>query len=195
MAADAEALEHYRQAEAAFMKVAGAADALAARDPRPQAGAGVLWRGQLRAVRCNVHARTRPPWHRLPENEIRSASQDGDDARLHFLRRPKIDTREISLAAAQEISAVCRFLAWLDYFVDEERFMLDSLIELQAAERSGDVLGRVRGLATLGVALSTFRAFKSAWRRVNEATAIARQSGDPASLAMVAGGRGYRTAR
>jgi tetratricopeptide (TPR) repeat protein len=72
-----------------------------------------------------------------------------------------------------------------------ERFMLDSLIELQAAERSGDVLGRVRGLATLGVALSTFRAFKAAWRRVNEATAIARQSGDPASLAMAAGGLGW----
>jgi tetratricopeptide (TPR) repeat protein len=108
-----------------------------------------------------------------------------------FLRRPRIDTREISLAAAQEISAVCRFLAWLDYFVDEERFMLDSLIELQAAERSGDVLGRVRGLTTLGVALSTFKAIKPAWRRVNEATAIARQSGDPASLAMAAMGRGW----
>src|SRR5258708_15478477 len=69
--------------------------------------------------------------------------------------------------------------------------MLDSLIGLQAAERSGDVLGRVRGLVTLGVALSTFRAFKLAGRRINEATAIARQSGDPASLAMAALGRGW----
>jgi class 3 adenylate cyclase/tetratricopeptide (TPR) repeat protein len=192
MAADAEALEHYHQAETAFMKVAG-------RTLTPLQRAtldrklGQAYYGVGDYEQC-VAMCTRALGHLgviYPRTKSGVRRKTAMMLASHFLRRPKIDTREISLAAAQEISAVCRFLAWLDYFVDEERFMLDSLIELQAAERSGDVLGRVRGLATLGVALSTFRAFKLAWRRVNEATAIARQSGDPASLAMAAGGRGW----
>ena len=78
----------------------------------------------------------------------------------HFLGRKRGDAGRLDLAIAQEISTVCRSLAWLDFFVDEERFMLDSLIELHAAERSGNAVGRVRGVATLGIAMSLFRAHK-----------------------------------
>jgi class 3 adenylate cyclase/tetratricopeptide (TPR) repeat protein len=192
MAADAEALDHYRRAETAFMKVAG-------RTLTPLQRAtldrklGQAYYGVGDYEQC-VAMCTRALGHLgviYPRTKSGVRRKTAMMLASHFLRRPKIDTREISLAAAQEISAVCRSLAWLDYFVDEERFMLDSLIELQAAERSGDVLGRVRGIGTLGIALvAIFRAFKPAWRRINEATAIAQRSGDPASLAMAALARG-----
>src|SRR5262249_39066323 len=79
---------------------------------------------------------------------------------------------------------ICQSLAWLDYFVDAERFGLDSLIELYAGERSGDVLGRVRGLATLGVVLMMVRAFRLARHRLAEAVAIAQGSDHPAATAL-----------
>jgi tetratricopeptide (TPR) repeat protein len=101
-------------------------------------------------------------------------------------RRPTMD-----LAVAQEISTICQSLAWLDYFVDEERFGLDSLIELYAGERSGDVLGRVRGLATLGLVLMMFRAFALARRRSAEAAATARKSDHPAAIGPAVGLGGF----
>src|SRR5439155_25402245 len=91
--------------------------------------------------------------------------------------RPRMDQE-----VARGISTICQSLAWLDYFVDDERLGLDGLIELYAGERSGDVLGRVRGLATLGLALTMFRAFPLARRRMAEAVAIAHDSDHPAAI-------------
>src|SRR5262249_6217222 len=97
----------------------------------------------------------------------------------------------IDVATAQEISTICRSLAWLDYLVDEERFALDSLIELYAGERSGDVLGRVRGRATLAIVLMTLRPFPRAPARLAEADTIAQRSADPVAIATAALGRGW----
>ncbi|MFZ2648823.1 MAG: hypothetical protein WA210_01840 [Burkholderiaceae bacterium] len=115
----------------------------------------------------------------------------------HFLRRLMPAHRNLpfartmDLATAQEISATCRSLAWLDYFADEERFVLDSLIELDAGERSGDVLARVRGLGLLAVVLSMFRALALAHRRAGEATAIAQSSNDAALISHAALAQGW----
>ncbi len=93
-------------------------------------------------------------------------------------------------AVAGEISTICQSLAWLDYFANEERFGLDSLIELYAGERSGDVLGRVHGLATLGLVLTMFRAFRLARQRIAEAVAIAQDSDHPAAIGPAVFARG-----
>jgi len=192
MAADAEALEHYRQAESAFSKVAG-------RELTPLQRAtldrklGQAFYGLGDYEQCVAHC-------------VRALGHLGQDypttrwgvrrkttmlLLFHFMRRWGASSGDVDLTIAQEISEVCRSLAWLDYFVDEERFLLDSLIELEVAQRSGDVLGRVRGLATLGIAFSMFGAFRLAQRRVAEASAIAQRSGNPASLAFAAFGRGF----
>src|SRR5207237_7557703 len=84
-----------------------------------------------------------------------------------------------------------RFLAWLDYLADEERLALDSLIELYAGERSGDVLGHVRGLSTLALVLMTLRAFALARRRLAEADTLAHGSDDPTAIANAALVRGW----
>jgi tetratricopeptide (TPR) repeat protein len=97
----------------------------------------------------------------------------------------------MDLATAREISTVCRSLAWLDYFVDEERMVLDGLIELYAGERSGDALARVRGLGGLTIALTHFGVFSMAHRYVEEETAIAQSGGDPAAIATAAFGRAW----
>jgi class 3 adenylate cyclase/tetratricopeptide (TPR) repeat protein len=197
MAADAEALEHYRQAETAYVKVA-------ARELTPlqramldrklgQAfyGVGNYDQAVEHFSRALAHLGLHYPRTRggMRRSTVRFLA-------AHFLRRFRRGASQaarprMDLAVAQEISTICQSLAWLDYFVDEERFGLDSLIELYAGERSGDVLGRVRGLTTLAVVLMMFRAFPLARRRIAEAVAIAQGSDLPAAISMAVFVRGW----
>jgi class 3 adenylate cyclase/tetratricopeptide (TPR) repeat protein len=192
MAADAEALEHYRQAEAAFMKVAG-------RELTPLQRAaldrklGQAYFGLGNYEQCIalcVSALSHLGVH-YPQTRWGVRRKTATLMASHLLRRKQANTGRLDLAIAQEISTICSSLAWLDYFVDEERFLLDGLIELQAAQRSGNVVGRARGLGLLGIALSLFRMHKFAWRLVDEAGELARQSGDPTALADAALMRGW----
>jgi tetratricopeptide (TPR) repeat protein len=97
----------------------------------------------------------------------------------------------MELAVAREISAVCHSLTRMDFYVDSTRFALDSLIELYAGERGGDVLARVRGLSTLGITLTMFRARRLAHDRVAEALLLARESGYPAAIVVAMFARGW----
>ncbi|MEJ8816204.1 adenylate/guanylate cyclase domain-containing protein [Variovorax ureilyticus] len=185
MAADAEALDYYRQAETVYLKVAG-------QELSP------LQRATLdRKLGQALYGVGR--YEEAVEHFSRALSNLGiaypctrAEIRLgtlkllaaHFVPRlvgSVASQRRLNLSVAQEISTICQSLAWLDYFVDTERFGLDSLIELNAGERSEDVIGRVRGLGTLSVALMLFRAFGLARRRANEAVALADQSGAAAA--------------
>ena len=197
MAADAEALEHYRQAEAAYAKVA-ARELTQLQRAMLDRKLGQAFYGVGNYDQTVEHC-TRALAHlgvHYPRTRWGVRSSMVKFLAAHFLRRVMLSKdhasqHKMDLATAQEISTICRSLAWLDYYVDEERFALDSLIELYAGERSGDVLGRVRGLATLAIVLVTFRAFGMARRRIAEADTIAHGSDDPAAIAMAALGRGW----
>lgn len=197
IAADAEALEHYRQAEATYAKVA-------AREFTPLQRAtldrklGQAFYGVGDYEQAVEHCSRALAHLGIAYPRTRAGVRLGMAKLLaaHFLRRlvpgnRSAPRRTLDLATAREISTICRSLAWLDYWVDEERFALDSLIELRAGEQSGDVLARVRGLGTLAIALLTFRALATARRRVDEATAIARRGDDPAATALAALSRGW----
>jgi class 3 adenylate cyclase/tetratricopeptide (TPR) repeat protein len=197
MAADAEALEHYRQAEAAYMKVA-AQELTPLQRAMLDRKLGQAFYGVGRYDQA-VEYFSRALAHlglRYPQTRGGVRRSTVKFLAAHFLRRlmpgeGRATRPTMDIAVAQEISTICQSLAWLDYFVDEERFGLDSLIELYAGEQSGDVLGRVRGLATLGVVLMMFRAFSLARRRIDEAVAIAQDSNHPAATAMAIFVRGW----
>jgi tetratricopeptide (TPR) repeat protein len=197
MAADAEALEHYRQAEAAYTRVAAQALTPLQRAMLDRKlgqafyGVGNYDQAIEHCSRALAHlgiAYPRTRWgvrrrmvRFLAAHVLRRVVRGTGHARRHTME----------VATAQEISTICRSLAWLDYWVDEERCALDSLIELYAGERSGDVLGRVRGLATLAIVLMTFRAFALARRRLAEADTVAQRGDDPAAIAMAAFARSW----
>jgi class 3 adenylate cyclase/tetratricopeptide (TPR) repeat protein len=197
MAADAEALEHYRQAEAAYARVAAQALTPLQRAMLDRKlgqafyGVGSYDQAVEHFSRALAHLDLHYPRTRggVRRSTLRFLA-------AHFLRRfrrgeGQAARRRMDLAVAQEISTICQSLAWLDYFVDEERFGLDSLIELYAGERSGDVLGRVRGLTTLAIVFMMFRAFRLARRRIVEAVAIAQGSDLPAAISMALFVRGW----
>ena len=186
MAADAEALEHYRQAEKVHLSVAG-------RELEPlqravldrklgQAlyGVGLYEHAVEHFSRALAQLGVRYPTSRagIRWSTLKYMAAHG----LRRLGAHGLQRRRLDLATAREISTICRCLGWLDYFVDEARLGLDSMIELDVGERSGDALGHARGLTSLGVAMMTFALFSLARRCLDEAEAIATVGAEPDAL-------------
>jgi class 3 adenylate cyclase/tetratricopeptide (TPR) repeat protein len=186
IAADAEALEHYRQAESAFIKLAageltplqratldrklgqafygiGNHDEAVAHFTRALAHLGIVYPGTQAGVR------------RALAKYIAA----------HFMRRAfgRWIAPSMATDAAQEASKICESLAWLDYYTDEARFSLDSLIALDVGERSGDLESYTRGLATLGLVLMILGLRRLAWQRIAESVAIAERVNIPMARA------------
>jgi class 3 adenylate cyclase/tetratricopeptide (TPR) repeat protein len=197
MAADAEALEHYRRAEAAYGKVAGrelTAFQRAALDRK----LGQAFYGVGRYDQAVEHFSRALGLHglRYPQTPGGVRRSTLKYLAAHFLRRLVSGVARPARPAmdpmvAREISEICAALARMDYSIDSARFALDSLMELYAGERSGDVLARVRGLATLGIVLNPFGLSGLARARVAEAAVLARASGHPVAIAGVAFVQGW----
>lgn len=191
MAADTEALEHYRQAEAIYMKVEGgrlsALQRASLERKLGQAYFGVG--GYERAVEHFARA--------LANLGVRYPATRGG-VRLailkllvgHFLWRLKVGLLGRSLssmdsAVAREVAATGQSLMWLDYFADDERALLDCLIELRAGEQSEDLIATSQGLGGLAVVFTTVGADRFARDHIAEALRIARGTDSPAALAFV----------
>lgn len=186
MAADAEALDFYRQAEIVYLKVAGKELAPLQRATLDRKlGQALYGVGHYdEAVEHFSRALSNLGIH-YPATRLGIRLGTLKFLAAHFGRRlvgKIVPPARLNLEVAREISIICQSLAWLDYFVDEERFGLDSLIELYAGERSDDVVGRVRGLGTFGAVLMMLRAFGLAGRRIDEAVALAEASGQAAAI-------------
>ena len=192
MAADTEALSHFRQAEGAYMKAFG--DKLSA-----------LQRASLaRKIGAALHGTGH--YEEALGQFRRALSQLGLDypgtrwgvrrailrhLAAHFGRRLRRslglpEKRAMDPAWAEEISTVCHFMSWMDYFLDKERMVLDSLLELHAGEHSQYALAEARGLSSLGYVFMTFNARGVARRYHTAAGAIARRSGNPSAIAFAA---------
>jgi len=194
MAADAEALEHYRQAEATFMKVA-------ARELTPLQRAtmdrklGQAFYGVGNHDEAVAHL-TRGLSHlniTYPTTRVGVRLQIGKYIAAHFLRRalPRFMGPAMDADAVQELSIICESLAWLDYFADEDRFALDGLIGLNVGERSGDLSSQSRGLALLGMVLTSLGSRVLAKRSIAESAAIAARANAPTATATMLFARGW----
>jgi tetratricopeptide (TPR) repeat protein len=193
MAADTEALQHYRQAEAAYARVAAQELTPLQRATLDRKlgqafyGVGDYNEAVEYFSRALSHLGIRYPRTRWG---VRRTTVKFLTA--HFLARlvpggGRARGLRMDLAVGREISMICQSLTWMDYFADdEERLGIDGLIELYAGERSGDVLGRVRGLVVLGLVLMMFGAIPLARRRAAEAVSIAQDSDHPAATAIAA---------
>ncbi len=179
IAADAEALEHYRQAEATFMKVA-------ARDLTPLLRAsmerklGQAFYGIGNYDEAVAHLTNALAYLGIDYPKSRAGVRFAIARHIgaHFLRRGfgRWMGTTMSADAAQEASAIAESLAWLDYYADEDRFALDSLIALSTGERSGDLASTTRGIATLGLVLVMLGLHRLARQRILEAVATAQRA-------------------
>lgn len=158
VAADAEALEHYRQALAAYARAFGdkwdpfqravlerkMGEALFRRGEHSQArdylqraliSLGSPYPTSPRGVRLAIMRQVvRQAWHRFLPRRFWESKHDGPDR------------------TAEERCRIYSVMAWMDYFMDPERLVLDSLLELNLAEERGLAVEAV--LASMGVGLA-----------------------------------------
>ena len=189
MAADTEALEHLRRAEAAYLKAHGARlEPLQRSALARKVGAALFGTGHYEAA----HEQMR---HALAHLGLNYPSTKGG-VRLavlrylgaHLLRAMRGQLgmparRSMDLAVATEISTIVHMMAWTDYFLDKERMLLDSLIELHAGECSEHALAEARGLSAVGFGMMTFGARGLARRYHGRAQAVAERSANLSAIA------------
>jgi tetratricopeptide (TPR) repeat protein len=189
IAADAEALELYRQAEAMFMKVASREltplqrATMERKVGQAYYGIGDYEQAVSHFSRALAHLGVRYP--KTHWGVLRGISSY---LSAHFVRTLSptaalFSRRRLDNDYAREIATICQSLGWLDYFTDEKRLALDTLIELDAGERSGDALARSRGLTGLGIVLMTLGRHGLAHRRMLMANSIAQDANAPEATA------------
>jgi class 3 adenylate cyclase/tetratricopeptide (TPR) repeat protein len=189
MAADAEALENLRHAEAAYLKVYGnRLQPLQRAQLARKIGAALYGTGHYE----QAHAQMREALAHLdlayPKGRWGVRGAVLRQLAAHFVRRCRTHlglhpARVIDEAVAAEVSTIVHFMAWMDYFLDKERMLLDSLLELHVGELSHHALAEARGLSSLGFGLMTFNLRTLARGYHNHAVAVAQRSANPSAIA------------
>jgi class 3 adenylate cyclase/tetratricopeptide (TPR) repeat protein len=189
MAADGEALEHFRHAEAAYLKAFGdRLSSLQRASLDRKVGAALYGTGQYERAHEQFRRALSQVGLRYPASRwgVRRAIMKYLVA--HFLRRLRgcagIPTkRDMDREIAKEISAICHHMSWMDYFFDQERMFLDSLLELHVGERSHYPLAEARGLSSLGFGFAEFNVRRLARMYHIKAGAVAQETNNPSAVA------------
>jgi class 3 adenylate cyclase/tetratricopeptide (TPR) repeat protein len=189
IAADAEALEHFRQAEAAYLKAFGSKlSPLKRAALARKVGTALYGTGQYELAHAQMRQALGHLGIRYPTSRwgVRRAALTYLGA--HLGRRlldglgwPRARTDDVDRAT--EVSTIAHLMAWMDYFLDKERMLLDSLIELRTGERSRHALAEARGLSSLGFALMVFGAPRGSLGYHHRALVAAQRSGDSSAIA------------
>jgi class 3 adenylate cyclase len=188
VAADAEALEHFRRAEQAYVKAHG--DRLTPLQRAALArkvGAALYGTGQYEAA----HEQMRLALGHL--GIVYPTSRGGVLGAIlkfiggHFWRRARRAlgrpaAKTLDTATATEVSTIAHLMAWMDYFLDKERMLLDSLLELHVGETSDYAMAEARGLSSLAFGYMTFSARTMSRQVHGEAVAVAERSGHPSAI-------------
>jgi len=188
MAADTEALVHLRQAEMAYLKVYG--DRLAPLDRaalQRKIGTALYGTGKYEEAHGEMRQALAHLGVNYPDSRWGTRRAILKYLGAHLLRRLRRHIgwpikRKLDLAVATELSTVAHFMAWMDYFLDKERLLLDSLLELHVGELSQHGLAEARGLSSLGFAAMTFNLRKISRRYHVQAVAAAQRSGQTTAI-------------
>jgi class 3 adenylate cyclase/tetratricopeptide (TPR) repeat protein len=196
IAADSEALSHYREAISAYERVFGdrwdpaqraglerrVGEALFRRGEHEQAieylrqavgRLGFKYPRSSFGVRVAILAQTlRQVGHRLVPATFLDRSRTGADA--------------VSI----ETSRLFEAMAWIDYFVDQERFVLDTLLELNDCEAKGYEEGVIVGQMAIGVVLDHVGLLRLSRPYFRRGMALAHARQQPIALAFAHFGQG-----
>jgi tetratricopeptide (TPR) repeat protein len=189
MAADTEALEHLRRAETAYLKAHGAKlEPLQRSALARKVGAALFGTGRYEAAHEQMRHALAHLGLNYPSTRrgVRLAILRYLGAHLFRALRGRLGLRarrSMDAAVATEISTIAHMMSWTDYFLDKERMLLDSLLELHAGECSEHALAEARGLSSVGFGMMTFGARGLARRYHHRAQAVAQGSANLSAVA------------
>ena len=188
LAADAEALEHYRMALAAQARASGDEwDALRWAALERKMGEALFRSGEHLEGAEYLHRAIGRLGKNLPTSRrgVRGAIPWQLVIQVCHRLAPRlfVSKRSRGDAVADELADMYEVLNWVDFFVDRERFVLDVLLELNLSERVGYRTGIVRASLACGVLCDTIPLRRLARRYHHRAVALARESADPQRLA------------
>jgi len=189
MAADAEALEHLRRAEAAYLKAHGdKLEPLQRSALARKIGAALFGTGHYDAAHEQMRFALAQLGVNYPSSRagVRRAILGYLGAHLLRAQRGRLGLsarRDMDLAVATETSTIVHMMSWADYFLDKERMLLDSLLELHVGECSDHALAEARGLSSVGFGLMTFGLRRMARRYHHRAVAVAQRSANASAIA------------
>ena len=190
MAADAEALAHYRQAVAGYSRVFGDRwDPLQRAVLERKMGEALFRRGEhQQATEYLQRALTylgipfpTLPWGVRLEIARQILQQAGHRLWPRLFLRQTPDHPQPA-AAVEERFRIYEAMGWIDYFVDVKRLFLEALMMLNMSERNHYLLGIARGSTGLGLICDLIPAAWLAGRYHRRAIALAEQIQHPLTL-------------
>jgi tetratricopeptide (TPR) repeat protein len=201
LAADAEALAHYRQALSAYERAFGERwDPLERAILERKMGEALFRRGEHEQAREQLQRALADLGHPYPQlrRRIRLAllsqllRQAGHRwlPRLFLRRRPDDD-----VARVQELARLYETMGWIDILLDQERHLLDGLFLANSSERHGFPQGIAAGATGLGFAFDHAPLFGLAERYHRRAVALAEEIQHPAGLGFSNLGLGFHEHR
>ena len=197
MAADTEALEHFRLAEAAYQKAFGdRLSPLQRASLARKVGSALYGTGNYMAALEQFRRALSQLGRPYPTSRWGVRRVIVKHLWAHMLRHLRSRLRlpvprSMDLVTAQEIATICHSMAWMDYFLDKERMFLDCLIELSAGEQSAYIVAEARGLSSLGFGFMIFDLRRLARWYHERAGVIAHQTAHPSAMAFSAFSLGF----
>ena len=192
VAADTEALGNYREAFAACERVLGTQWPPAQRaELERKIGEALFRRGDHQAAVESFKRALALLGRPLPYSRrgVRMAIVREVIRQVrHRLLGPPRNGR--NAAAAAERERMYEVMAWIDYFMDHERVVLDSLLLLNTAEVSRDPVPIVKGCTGLGLILDLIRCFSLARHYHQRAVELAQDTAHPTAAAFAHLGSG-----
>lgn len=190
VAADAEALAHYRRAFAAYTHAFGDRwDPVQRASLERKIGEALFRLGHHaeateyldRSLRYLGNPLPNAPW------KMRMAAVAEIIRQIGHRLLPKVFLRPLSASISFEIeeeSRVCEIIAWIEAFRNSERFLLSAIKILNVSERVGFAYGIARGSTGVGIMCNLLSIYWVAHLYHRRALAISEQSGHPGAVGL-----------
>jgi class 3 adenylate cyclase/tetratricopeptide (TPR) repeat protein len=192
IAADAEALMHYRHAIEAYERAFGDTWNPLQRSTLERKMGEALFRlgqhEQALAIVIAAKARLHRPLTALPKSglgirlaiglEIARRAGRSVVSRVAARRTPA----SVDPGVLDEIARLGEVTGWIDYFLNPERFLLQALTGLSYFERHPYAIGLIYNHMSIGLICDVIPAFRLAEHHHQRAVAIATENGQPIAL-------------
>ncbi len=190
VAADAEALAHYRQAVTAYARVFGDRwNPLERAILERKMGEALFRRGDHQQALQHLGRALADLGHPYPTSRggIRLALVRQLLRQVAHRLAPRLLLRRPAVPAppsVEERAHICELMGWIDYFLDQERLILDVVMLLNVSERGGHAVGVVQGATGMGLICDLLPIFWLAGRYHRRAMRLAELSQHPLAFGL-----------